>query len=179
MTRYMEGDRRAFDLLFVRHAGRMHGFFVRHGADRARADDFLQTTWLHVHRARATFDRTARFAPWLYTIANNVRCDEGRRAARDKADLTRDGGLPEKAAGQGSGSGLDREDARRVQAAVSALPESQREVIVLHRWMDLGFGEIAEMLGTTEGAVKLRAHRGYLALRQSLLEPGGVAGDER
>jgi RNA polymerase sigma-70 factor, ECF subfamily len=190
MRRYCAGDERAFEALFARHAGRVHAFLVRHVRDRALADDLLQSAWLHVHRARGTFRDGERFTAWLYTIANNLRRDEGRRRARDQAALSRDGKLPEPSAaasaaaggigggggggaagaagGGGSGAAGGGELAERVAAALEALPEQYREVIVLHRWHDLGFAEIARMLGTTEGAVKLRAHRGYLALREAL-----------
>jgi RNA polymerase sigma-70 factor (ECF subfamily) len=167
MRRYRDGDEAAFDALFQRHAPRVHGFLLRHVGQRALADDLLQGTWLHVHRARATFRDGERFTPWLYTIANNLRRDEGRRGARERADLSRDGRLPEP-----RGDQPDHELQERVQAALQAIPESYREVIVLHRWHDLGFVEIARMLGTTEGAVKLRAHRGYLALREQLNKGG-------
>jgi RNA polymerase sigma-70 factor (ECF subfamily) len=163
MRRYCKGDRRAFDELFARHAARVHAFLVRHLRDRARADDVLQATWLNVHRARATFTDGERFAPWLFTIANNARRDEGRRIARDHADLTREGTLPEPPPAPARSP-----EAEAVQAALASIPESYREVIVLHRWHDLGFDEIARVLGTTEGAVKLRAHRGYQALRTAL-----------
>jgi RNA polymerase sigma-70 factor (ECF subfamily) len=164
MQRYCDGEGRAFDALFARHGRRVHAFLVRHVRDRARADDLLQATWLNVHRARATFERGGRFLPWLYTIANNARRDDGRRSGRDPGNLTRDGELPEPSAPLPAAS----DDTERVQAALATIPESYREVIVLHRWHDLGFSEIARMLDTTEGAVKLRAHRGYLALRTLL-----------
>ena len=163
MRRYQAGDEQAFATLFERHAPRVHGFLLRHVGQRALADDLLQATWLHVHRARKTFRDGERFTPWLYTIANNLRRDEARRAARDRGELTRDGRWPEPRP-----SAPDLELEARVRAALQAIPESYREVIVLHRWHDLGFIDIAKMLGTTEGAVKLRAHRGYLALRDEL-----------
>jgi RNA polymerase sigma-70 factor (ECF subfamily) len=60
--------------------------------------------------------------------------------------------------------GLDRQ----VRAALAALPEAQREAVVLHRFEGLSFAEIAEAAGVTESAVKVRAHRGYEALRAAL-----------
>jgi RNA polymerase sigma-70 factor (ECF subfamily) len=168
MQRYRQGESRAFDALFQRHAARVHGFLLRHVRDRARADDLLQMTWLNVHRARETFNENERFTAWLYTIANNVRRDEGRKQGRDQSDLTNDGLLPEPP----RGAGADDERVAQVQAALASIQENYREVIILHRWHDLSFGEIAEVLGTTEGAVKLRAHRGYLALREALASAG-------
>ena len=163
MQRYRDGDERAFEALFQRHAARVHGFLLRHVRDRASADDLLQATWLKVHRSRETFNKNERFTPWLYTIANNVRRDGGRKQGRDPGELTADGQLPEPRAQDGQSDRV-----AQVHAALQGLPENYREVIILHRWHDLGFGEIARVLGTTEGAVKLRAHRGYLLLREAL-----------
>ncbi|HEY7953832.1 MAG TPA: sigma-70 family RNA polymerase sigma factor [Polyangia bacterium] len=169
MLRYQSGDERAFDALYRRHAPRVHGFLVRLTGDRARADDLLQIAWLHVHRARGSFRAGERFTAWLYTIANNARRDEGRRSGRDRAILTADGELPEPASAA-LAPVSDGPDPERVKAALARLPANYREVIVLHRWHDLGFGEIATIVGASEGAVKLRAHRGYLALRELLVK---------
>jgi RNA polymerase sigma-70 factor (ECF subfamily) len=166
MTRYRRGDRGAFRALFDRHAGKLFGFLLRHVGERALAEDLLQQTWLKVHRARDEFRDGAPFAPWLYAIANNVRRDAGRARRRERTELTKDGGVPEAAAPTPTrGEGSDR-----VQLALAALPEGQREVIILHRWHDLSFAEIAAVLGgdATEGAVRVRAHRGYVALRELL-----------
>ncbi len=169
MERYCAGDEKAFEALFSRHANQVHAFLLRHTRNRALADDLLQMTWFNIHRARETFDKTERFKPWLYTIANNLRRDEGRRASRSLSDLTKDGSIPDPAVDVFESTG-NSEEVEKVQAALAAISESYREVIILHRFHDLGFVEIAKMLGTTEGAVKLRAHRGYLALRQALGE---------
>ncbi len=163
MERYQHDDRQAFDELFRRHAQRVFGFLYRHTFDRARAEDLLQQTWLKVHRARASYRAGAPFAPWLYTIANNARRDAARGDSRSREELTTDGAAPEATPAVDEGP-----DAERVRAALLALPEAYREVIVMHRWQELSFAEIAEVLSTTEGAIKVRAHRGYLALREIL-----------
>src|SRR6185369_17253395 len=108
---------------------------------KALADDLLQKTWLRVHLARETFDLNERFSPWLYTVANNIRRDEARSQFRDRADLTREGQLPEPTFEISPPEGDD--PAERVQQALAQLPESYREVIVLHRWQELSFAEIA------------------------------------
>ena len=169
MARYCDGDEQSFNLLFERYAGKLHGFLLRQCRSHALADDLLQLTWLNVHRARATFATGEKFRPWIYTVANNIRRDEGRRGMRDRSDLTRTGGLPDRAAVAEEQS----EEAALLKEALAEISETHREVIVLHRWQDLSFAEIAQVIGTTEGAVKLRAHRGYLALRDVLLAKKG------
>ena len=175
MERYQQGDRAAFETLFQRHGGRVFGFLMRATGDRALAEDLLQHTWMNLHRARDSYRVGSPFAPWLYTIANNARRDAARERRRAREDLTADGATPEaRHEPDGEPGG---EQAERVRAALEKLPEAQREVIVLHRWHGLSFGEIAGVVGASEGAVKVRAHRGYLALKALLSRPAEEAPD--
>ena len=170
MAAYVSGDRRAFEQLFARLAPRLHRFFRRSFAAEATADDLLQQTFLKLHRARETYDPAMRVAPWAFAIASRVRLDEFRRRKRlaedgDEEALAR---ADEAHATDPPGGGLDADTADAVRRAVDALPESQRVVIHLNRFEDMTFAEIARVLGTTEGAVKLRAFRAYATLRQAL-----------
>lgn len=174
MSAYVAGDRRAFERLFGRVAPRVHSFFVRSFSSTAVADDLLQITFLKLHRARNDYRTGAPLRPWLFAIAARVRLDELRRRYR----LPEDAGEEElvKAAEAQSGTtvelgGNSREEiAQAVQAAIARLPESQRVVVHLHRFEGMTFPEIAQVLGTTEGAVKLRAFRAYERLRKELAD---------
>src|SRR4051794_8718950 len=168
MAAYVSGDRRAFEQLFARLAPRLHRFFRRSFGAEATADDLLQQTFLKLHRARATYDPAMRVAPWAFAIASRVRLDEFRRRKRlaedgDEEALAR--ADEARAVDPPAGSALDADTADAVRRAVDALPESQRVVIHLNRFEDMTFAEIARVLGTTEGAVKLRAFRAYATLR--------------
>jgi RNA polymerase sigma-70 factor (ECF subfamily) len=183
MLRYQAGDERAFEVLLGRHRGPVHNFLVRFAGDRARAEDLLQETWLKVVSASPRWERKARFTTWLYAIARNVAVDEARRAAHRKADpldgtadprgggrshleTVADGGLaPDRAAE----SALLRP---RLEAALRALPDEQREVFVLREYAGLPFAEIAEVTGTPENTVKSRMRYALEALRRKLEELG-------
>lgn len=178
MVAWMGGDRRAFETLFNRLAPRVHGFFARSFRDEAIADDLLQVTFMKVHRARDQYRQESRVLPWIFGVAARVRLDELRRRKRlpedaDEEAVARagdvEGRTPEQSLEQKVRAGA-------VQAALDALPESYRVVIHLHRFEGLSFPEIAQILGTSAGAVKLRAFRGYERLRESLaaLAPGAV-----
>src|SRR3954471_18649831 len=167
MSAWVAGDARAFEQLFARLAPRVHGFFLRSFRDEAVADDLLQVTFMKVHRAREQFRPGLRLAPWLFAVAARVRVDELRRRLR----------LPEDADEEAIANAedqaphdrpLDTDVRDAVRAALEALPESQRTVIHLHRYEGMTFPEIASVLGTSAGAVKLRAFRGYETLRQRL-----------
>lgn len=176
MAAYCAGDSGAFERLFASLAPRLHGFFMRSFESRAVADDLLQTTFLKLHRARDTYRREQPVRPWLFTIAARVRLDEHRKRKRLAEDFD------EEAMARAEENQLaaapapepavlsDRVSDRvaQVRVALASLPESQRIIIHLHRFEGLTFAQIAASLGTTEGAVKLRAFRGYERLRKLL-----------
>src|SRR5262249_54214039 len=172
MAAYAQGDRRAFERLFARLAPKIHAFFLRSFADRATADDLLQVTFLKLHRARLDYQPGRPVRAWLFTIAARVRLDEWRRRGR----LAEDGGEEELAKVDEmraqEANTLPNENRQEViesvRAALERLPETQRIVVHLHRYEGMTFAEIAKLLGTTEGAVKLRAFRAYETLRADL-----------
>lgn len=172
MRRYVEqADASAFEALFRRYAGRLHGLFTRTSGTRELASDLVQKTFLHVHRARADFTQGRLFRPWLYTIALNVRREESRRRARSREVSVDPQEVREPSVDPQASSATDR----LVQRALTQLNDGQREVVLLHWYEGLSFPEIAELLGATVSAVKVRAHRAYGELRR-LLGGDGEAG---
>jgi RNA polymerase sigma-70 factor (ECF subfamily) len=169
MEAYVAGDASAFERLFRSLAPSIHAFFVRSAGRGATAEDLLQTTFLKLHRARASWRQGEPLRPWAFTIAGRVRADWLRRQGRHEA------GLEEEAIGPGApqdpGDAVAaRERGERVRAALDALPEPQRVVVHLHRIEGLGFAEIGRALGISEGAAKLRAFRAYERLRAALAD---------
>lgn len=175
MRGYVHGDRASFARLFERLAPSVHAFFMRSLRNRSAAEDLVQTTFLHIHRARHSWRPDLPLRPWVFTIAARVRQDALRRtrglreaAGEDEIAAAEAAGAAEVTAPDVEVALFRRARADRVREALDALPESQRTVIHLHRYEGLSFGEIARALGTTEGAVKLRAFRGYERLRDVL-----------
>jgi len=168
MSAYLAGNARAFEQLFARLAPRVHGFFLRTFRDAAVADDLLQVTFMKVHRARDSFDRAQRVKPWLFAVAARVRLDELRKRLRLPEDADEDALERAEQAAPPADDAVGGDVQEAVRAALARLPESQRAVIHLHRYEGMTFPEIAVVLGTTAGAVKLRAFRGYEALRVEL-----------
>jgi RNA polymerase sigma-70 factor (ECF subfamily) len=149
MRSYTGGDLFALRTLFVRHARLLQVFFWCMLADVARAAELGQRAWLKLHHDRKSYVPPLPFLPWLYALAVQLRRD----AARD-------------AVVQASQPGAARAvtDAGSLVRALADLPDSYREVLVLHRLIGLSFGEIAQVLGATESAVTQRTHQGYSQL---------------
>jgi len=175
MAQYVAGDRAAFRRLFEVLAPKIRAFFLRSFSDAAVADDLTQATFLKLHRARASYRVDLPLKPWVFTIAAGVRRDELRRRYRlprqvDEAELER----AESEAAPGAPSPALADELEQVRQAVARLPESQRVVVHLHRYEDLTFEQIAEVLATTPGAVRVRASRAYEKLREELRPLLGV-----
>lgn len=167
MQAYVEGDAEAFERLFQSLAPSLRAFFLRSVREAHVADDLVQTTFLELHRGRRRWRRDERVRPWIFGIAGHVRVDWLRKQRRVVADPVGAEELPAPEPDASAGL-VRREQAERVHAAVESLPESQRLVVHLHRFEGLGFAEIAEVLGISEGAAKLRAFRAYEELRKRL-----------
>lgn len=167
MAAYVAGDRAAFAALFARYAPRLRRLVGRGLPRTSDADDLVQQTFLQVHRARRDFRPGSRLRPWLLTIALNLaRQYFRRRGRRPEASLPDDGpGEPIASAGSDPEGAVRDAQLRR---ALDALPDAQREVIVLHWFEGLSFREIAAVVGASQPAVKVRAHRGYEKLRAAL-----------
>jgi RNA polymerase sigma-70 factor (ECF subfamily) len=177
MARYCDGDASAFRELYALVAPRLLGYLMKMARQRAVAEDLLQQTFLKVHRARAAYVRGADPLPWIYAIAHRTFLDEARKVKRAVVKVGDDEHLPEIVAGL-TGESEDRRDEpadpEAVRAALDALaelPAQQREAVVLVKLDGKTVAEAAEIAGTTVGAMKVRAHRGYEALRKLLGKP--------
>jgi RNA polymerase sigma-70 factor (ECF subfamily) len=146
--------------------------------DRAAAEELLQETFLRLAQARRRYRRTASFRTYLYAIARNLCLDALKsRRWREGSSPRRQERISAHVPGPSASLDADpqraleaREQAEAVRAALLDLPPADREVLVLSRYEGLTYDQIAEVLGTTSGAIRVRAHRA-LALLRSRLEP--------
>ncbi len=165
MERFCEGDQRALEVLYARHANGLHGFLARMVRDGALADDLLQQTFLSVVRSADRYERGAKVHPWLLTIAANAARDTLRKK-RQQIEL-----MVEVPPGREPSVTPEHSDpsARRIiEAAFAALPEQQRAAVLMHKVHGLSFEEIGRALDITATAARIRAHRGYEKLRPLL-----------
>ena len=174
MERYANGDEVAFAILYDRISPRLHAYLMRRTRDRARTEDLMQQTFLHMHRARGRFHPGAQVLPWMYAIAHRLLIDTVRKDGRERLaddDEEIDPVCPEAAADDALHV---QRLARRVDEALAQIPETQRLAYELVRHEGLSMREAAEALGTTVSGVKLRAHRAYQALRGALGDSLGL-----
>jgi RNA polymerase sigma-70 factor (ECF subfamily) len=169
MLAWQAGEEAAFDRLVAAHSERLFALFTRFLGPVPEREDMVQETFLRVLRARANYQPTARFSTWLYRIAFNLSVNKSERtrptASLDASPFT----PPALDVDLAPESGLERDDVvRAVRAAIAALPETQRAAMILARYEELSFAEIAVVLGSTEKAVKSLVHRARENLRAEL-----------
>jgi RNA polymerase sigma-70 factor (ECF subfamily) len=173
MLRYAGGDEAAFRELFARWAAPLVRLLRRKVGRDADAQDLAQQTFLQLHRARLDFRAGMKLKPWIITIALNLARDHLRRRGRRPESSLDEGNLLEPSVPAAVG-GEAEDVAQRVRKALATLPADQREVIELHWFEQLSFPEIAGIVGASSGAVRVRAHRGYVTLRAQLGDGGDL-----
>lgn len=172
VTALRGGDLVAFDRLYERHARRLHGYIRRMLGEPTAADDLFQDVFLTVLKDRSFDPARGRFVAWLFAVARN-RCLADQRQHRTRDALREQAGAHLQPAACGPAIDLDGESSR-VHAAMAALPEAQRQLILLKQLGELSYREIAHMLGVAEGTVKSRLHAATAAFRR-LFHEGGSA----
>ncbi len=168
MARLRAGESEALRILYDRHARPLTNFARRLLLDPAAAEEVLQETFLRVYRDRTAFRPVATFKTWVFTITRNL-CLDILRSARRGVEFSGDP-LPEVADPAPTPlEVMDRTEREgAVRRALAELRPGDREVLVLSRYHGLAYREIAAIVGGSEDAVKMRAHRALARLRKIL-----------
>jgi RNA polymerase sigma-70 factor (ECF subfamily) len=173
MSRYAEGDDSAFNEIFAALAPRLQAFLRRLCGSIELAHDLTQETFLRMHRARGSFARGSATIPWAYAIARNCFVSEARslksRSARSSLDIA-DHEVATGPEASAEELALAKQRARIVERTLAGMSLTNREAFVLIRFEGQSVAEAAQILGASEGAVKLRAFRAYELLRAALSE---------
>lgn len=180
MIEIARGDEGALRTLIEKHQGAVYGTIAKMLGDPVEAQDLAQQVFVRVYRAAGTYKATAQFKTWMFTIVRNLVFNEHRR--RSRATLISLSQTEDSGSG-GASSGLDLPDTanktpgenvmqeemlRKVDEAILALPEQQRLAIVLRRYDEFSYEQIAEILKTSVPATKSLLFRARETLRIAL-----------
>ena len=177
MVRVRADDRSAFAELVDKYQHRLLAVLAPIVGRREEAEDLAQEVFLRVYRTRHKYTPTARFATWLFTIANNLalnalRDRKRKPAVRLDADPSASGSQPAfqpAADTEPPAAGLDHQElAAAVQAALATLNDRQRLAVVLNKFEDMGYADIAAVMGLSVPAVKSLLCRAREQLRIAL-----------
>ena len=179
MLKVAAGDNAAFEQLVLRYQDRLVGFFFHLVRDRTAAEDLAQEAFLRIFRSRDRYEPTARFSTWLFRIAHNLASNQKRGAARRREIQLASGSgghdlrpeeqnLAEKSALMPTRQ-LDSVELRNVvRNAIEGLSERQRTAVVLHKFEEMSYEEIGEVMGLGPVAVKSLISRARGKLKEAL-----------
>jgi RNA polymerase sigma-70 factor, ECF subfamily len=166
LKRFRQGDPEAFEALFRQFQAEVYGWIVRIVRDPSVAEDLTIETFWRIHRARGRFDPGASFGAWARRIATNLAIDHLRQTRPEVA-------LPDDLAQPAAADPIVcREMRRQIAVAFRRLPVKLRVAATLSLIEEQSPKEIAEALGTSEGAVRVRVFRAIRLLRQQLRRVG-------
>jgi RNA polymerase sigma-70 factor (ECF subfamily) len=180
MLRVKAGDQSSFDYLVQKYRRPMISFMYRMARNTAAAEDLAQEVFLRVYRSRESYEASAKFTTWLYRIATNLAVNHARDTRRERPEVTVS--LDEPA--EESGATLElpdgnltaeqnlvrRERMLAIRSKVEALPEQQKMAVIMHKYQQMDYKQIAEVLKKSESATKSLLFRAYETLREQLKE---------
>ena len=169
MQAVRKGDLGALAVLFERHHRPLFNYFVHINGNRDRSEDLVQDVFFRILKYRQSYKPDQPFRAWMYQIARNAQADSASRG-RLEVEL----GEKEFPSPVLTDDSLKRkQEISLLKRAIGQLPPDKRELLVLSRFQNLKYEEIASLLGCEVGAVKVRVYRAVKALSQIYLDLAG------
>jgi len=180
MLRVKAGDETAFAYLVQKYRRPMVSFMYRMSHNAAAAEDLAQEVFLRVYRSRESYEASAKFTTWLYRIATNLAVNHARDTRHERPENTVSLDEPDEETGltvdvpDGSATAeetiMKRERMAAIRQRVQALPERQRTAVIMHKYQQMDYRQIADVLKLSESATKSLLFRAYETLRGQLKE---------
>src|SRR5580693_4245698 len=171
------GDEASFDFLLQKYRSPLVNFLYRMVRDQATAEDLAQEVFLRVYRARHKYNPSAKFTTWLFRIATNLALNAIRDRRYQKLEFSLDAPVDEEESAPRElptremridEHMIERDRAEFIQRAIASLPEKQRVAVLLHKYEEMDYAEIAKILECSESALKSLLFRAYETLRVQL-----------
>ena len=180
MLRVKAGDDSAFDFLVQKYRRPIINFMYRMAHNTAAAEDLAQEVFLRVYRSRSSYEASAKFTTWLYRIATNLGMNYSRDTRHERPENIMNLDAPDEETGQASDLPdktpsveeeiMRRERLRAIRQKVEALPERQKMAVLMHKYQQMDYRQIADVLKLSESATKSLLFRAYETLRTQLKE---------
>ena len=175
MLRVKEGDGASFAVLLDKHRSSVVHFLYRMVQNHPVAEELAQEVFLRVYRSRSTYEPTAKFTTWLFRIATHLALNALRDGKNERLQERLDDDSSDMPVRQISDSRPSVEQSLvhqarldEVRRAVATLPEKQRAAVLMHKYEEMEYSQIAKVLSCSESAVKSLLFRAYETLRARL-----------
>lgn len=178
MLRAKVGDQSAFEYLVQKYRRPMVSFMYRMAHNTAVAEDLAQEVFLRVYRSRESYEASAKFTTWLYRIATNLAVNHARDTRHERPEVQVSIDEPDEDTGttlevpdrslNAEQSIMVRERMMAIRQKVEALPEQQKLAVIMHKYQQMDYKQIAEVLKKSESATKSLLFRAYETLREQL-----------
>lgn len=177
MLQVREGDETSFGILVQKHRNAVVHFLYRMVQEQAVAEELAQEVFFRVYRSRESYEASAKFTTWMFRIATHLALnwlrDEKRERAQERLDeASKDGEAPLRQVADRLPTAEQRMlyEAQRqeVRDAIAALPDKQRAAVLMHKYGEMEYSQIAAVLECSESAVKSLLFRAYETLRRKL-----------
>ncbi len=175
MLRVKDGDGTSFAALLEKHRSSVVHFLYRMVQDQAVAEELAQEVFLRVYRSRGTYEPTAKFTTWLFRIATHLALNALRDGRNERSQQRLDERSEDMPAVQVEDRRPSVEQSMvrqatldEVRRAVAALPDKQRAAVLMHKYREMEYTQIAKVLNCSESAVKSLLFRAYETLRARL-----------
>lgn len=175
---FKNGDRRAFETFMKQYYPLVLNFAFRYVANKTIAEDIAQEVFIKVFKSIRTYHPKAKAKTWLFTIVRNVSLNTLRSQKKIvlstnqsyAADSENEIQFEDSRLSPPSKNMIDKERAERIQKAIKELPENQRTAVILRRYEELSYKEIAHIMKTSEKAVKSLLNRAKENLKKTLID---------
>jgi RNA polymerase sigma-70 factor (ECF subfamily) len=175
MLRVRDGDSLSFALLLEKHRGPVIHFLYRMVQNQAIAEELAQEVFLRVYRSRTTYEPTAKFTTWLFRIVTHLALNWIRDVRNERLQESLDQEVSDGPGRQVATREPSIEQQllrqawlREVRQAIEALPAKQRAAVLMHKYEEMEYSQIAGVLNCSESAIKSLLFRAYEALRARL-----------
>jgi RNA polymerase sigma factor (sigma-70 family) len=175
MTKVKDGDIDKMGLLYERYNRQLFSFLFNMTRQKQISEDMVQNVFFRMLKYRKNFTGSGEFKTWMYHVARNVISDHYRKSKRTPSHNSLQlQDYEEKIAGEQLADYQmeKQQELKNLELAMNNLSDENRELLVLCRFQELKYHEIAEILNTTEGAVKVRMHRALSQLKINYLKIG-------
>jgi RNA polymerase sigma-70 factor (ECF subfamily) len=194
MLRVREGDDESFRVLLDKHRNPLVHFLQRMVQDAGASEELAQEVFLRIYRARTSYEPSAKFTTWMFRIASHLALNWMRDERHERAAVRLDG-----ARADGAGFGAQRGDdlparqlkdshpsvehslvhetrMQEIRNSIASLPAKQRAAVLMHKYEEMEYSQIAHALECSESAVKSLLFRAYETLRARLAHLATGAG---